>query len=75
MSNTNQLIKKTIEAFMILGIIFVMGLFVPMLISLFVVIFTSATFESIISEGVVFWLFTVIGWFLSAFFVNDALKE
>ena len=71
--------KNVLNAFKnavtIITIIFILGLFVPMLISTIVVIFTATTFESIISESAIFWLFTLIGWLCSSVYINEALTK
>lgn len=70
-----HLLNSAVKALMILFIIFIMGLFVPMLITTLLVILTKTTYTEVITESVVFWLFTIIGWFMSAIFVNDELND
>ena len=70
-----NLISKTVEAFLIIGIVFVLGLLVPMLVTTLVVVFTKETFNNIIGTSVIFWLFTIIGWIISAIFVDNKISE
>jgi hypothetical protein len=74
-----HLLNSAIKAMMILGIVFVMGLFIPMLIISFTILFSSATYEGIIggSDGdtFAFWFFTVIGWIYACLYINDELRK
>jgi hypothetical protein len=63
------------KAVIILTIVFTLGLFVPMLISTFVVVFTPTTFESIIYESVVFWIATIICWIIAGTYINESLNK
>lgn len=70
-----NLINKSLEAILILLIVFILGLFVPMLITTLVVTFTKTTYNEVFTSSVVFWIFTVIGWVCSAIFVNDEMTR
>jgi hypothetical protein len=70
-----NLINKSLEAILILLIVFILGLFVPMLITTLVVIFTKTTYCEVFTTSVVFWIFTIIGWVIAAIFVNDEIDR
>lgn len=70
-----NLFKRTIELVQVVLIVFFLGLLIPILISTIVVLNTKATFGEIISESVIFWIFTIIGWILAAIFVDMCFDE
>lgn len=74
-NNISQLINKTGEAVLIVLIIFFMGLLIPMLITTVLVAFTSLQYDEVIGSSVIFWLFTIIGWWISAMYINDVLTK
>ena len=63
-----QLLSSAVKALMILFIIFIMGLFVPMIITTLLVLSSSLQYDEIIASNsgltFLFWLFTIIGWFI-----------
>ena len=67
-----NLIKTVFNSLLILISISILGISIPLIVSLFISILTPATFLDC-SVSVPFWLFTVIGWIVSAVYVNDVL--
>ena len=63
------LLSKISETFVILLSIFTLGLFIPLLTAIFVAITTTATISQGVSS-VPFWIFTIIGWIVSACYIN-----
>jgi len=70
-----KLLFKTGEAMLVLLSIFVLGIFVPFLISAIVAGASEITLGGIIANSVPFWIGTIIGWFISAIYINDILKN
>ena len=62
-------------AITILFAIFILGIFVPFIITALIAGFTPLTIGDIISSSAVFWVFSVIGWFVSAVYVNDVVSN
>jgi len=61
--------------FVIITSVLVLGIFIPLIISLFLsIISESVSFEGCVIS-VPFWFFTLIGCLTSSFYVNDLLKE
>ena len=69
-----KLINQVFYALICLTSIFILGIFIPVMISLFATLSTPATFVDC-TTSVPFWIFTIIGWFVSAIYVNDILTE
>ena len=70
-----QLQELLVKFFIIMSMIIVMGMFIPMVITTIVVIFTPTTFAYIIGESVIFWIFTIIGCIVSACYISSKLNE
>lgn len=58
------LLNKVLEAIVVLLSIFILGIFIPLLTSLVVVVFSNTQFDECIHTGV-FWFGTGIGWTIS----------
>jgi hypothetical protein len=69
-----NLIKTVFNSLLILISISILGISIPLIVSLFISILTPATFLDC-SVSVPFWLFTVIGWITSAVYVNDIITD
>lgn len=69
-----HLINKVFYAILILLSITILGISVPIMVSLLLTLLTPASFEQC-TTSVPFWLITIIGWFISAFYVNDLITE
>lgn len=67
-------IKKILYTLIILFSVFLLGIFIPLLISLFIFVFTEFSIVKCISS-VPFWIFTILGWIISSFYVNGIVKE
>lgn len=67
-------IKKIAYSLLVLSSIFVLGIFFPLMVSIFVSIFTEITFSQCVSS-VIFWVIVFIGWVISMSFINEKVKE
>lgn len=68
------LLKKLLYALLILFSIFILGIFIPMIISLFIVMTTPATLTNCI-ETAPFWIFTILGWIISSIYINEEITK
>jgi hypothetical protein len=68
------LISKTFNAIVIIICTFILGISIPMIVSVLLSLLTPATFADC-TNSVPFWLFTVIGTIISAIYINHVLKE
>lgn len=69
-----HLLKKLFFALVVLLSIFILGIFVPMIISIFISIVTDATLTDCI-QTVPFVLFSIIGFICSAIYINEQVKD
>ncbi len=69
-----HLLKKLFFALVVLLSIFILGIFVPMIISIFISIVTNATLQDCI-QTVPFILFCVIGNIISACYISIQLEN
>jgi hypothetical protein len=69
-----NLIKTVFNSLLILISISILGISIPLIVSLFISILTPATFLDC-SVSVPFWLFTVIGWIISTVYVNEIITD
>jgi len=69
-----HLLKKLLFALVVLLSIFILGIFVPMIISLFIIITTEATLIDCI-QTVPFILFSVIGCIISGLYISHELEN
>lgn len=69
-----NLINKVFNTILILLSITILGIFIPLIVSFFISILTPATFADC-TISIPFWLFTIIGWIISAAYVNDVITE
>jgi hypothetical protein len=67
-----HLMTKTLEAILILLSIFILGIFVPFIMSLFIAMFTKNTLSECITT-VPFCILALIGWLISANYLNDVI--
>jgi len=68
------LLKKVLEAVIVLLSIFILGLMLPMLTSLIFVIFSNTQFDECIHTGQ-FWLFTILGWIVAGCYIGHVYDE
>ena len=68
------IIIKTLEGLLVLLSIFVLGIFVPLLISLFIIITTDTLLQECIQTAP-FFLFTIIGWIVSSVYINEIINR
>jgi hypothetical protein len=68
------LISKTFNAIVIIICTFILGISVPMIVSILLLLLTPATFADC-TNSVPFWLFTVIGTIISGVYVNNILED
>jgi hypothetical protein len=68
------LISKTFNAIVIIICTFILGISVPMIVSILLLLLTPITFADC-TNSVPFWLFTVIGTIISASYIDHVLKE
>lgn len=67
-----HLLKKLFFALVVLLSIFILGMFVPIIISIFITITTDATLQDCI-QTVPFILFSVIGVIIAGCYVNEEI--
>lgn len=75
MEKIQIIFEKLIEAIIILLSVFILGVFIPFLIASLVVLSTDTTYCQIIGGGALFWVFSVIGWIISAVYINEMVTE
>lgn len=69
-----NLLTKFAFAILLLLTSIILGLFVPVIFSLFIVVSTPATFTDCVQTAP-FWLFTLIALFTSICYINEVVKE
>ena len=69
-----NLITKLLHTLIILTSIIVLGIFIPLTVSVFISILTPATFTDC-TTSIPFWLVTIICWAISAVYVNDVITN
>ena len=69
-----KLINQVLSTLVILTSIIVLGIFIPLIISVFISILTPATFVDC-TTSVPFWIVTIIGWFAASAYVNEVVTE
>jgi hypothetical protein len=69
-----NLINKFIEALLVLLSIFVLGIFIPLLISIIVTLTTNATVVDCITFPA-FWIISFIGWIIATVYINDVVNK
>ncbi len=69
-----QLLKKTFEAIIILITIFLLGILLPTITSLYIVIFNNDVTMTMCTNSEIFWVFTIIGWCIALAYVNECTK-
>lgn len=74
-----QLLNSAIKAMVILAVIFVIGMFIPMLITSFIVLFSSTQYDEIIAGNggntFAFWFFSLVGWIFAMLYMNDVINK
>jgi ABC-type polysaccharide transport system permease subunit len=68
------LISKTFNAIVIIICTLMLGISVPMIVSILLSLLTPATFVDC-TNSVPFWLFTIIGTIISGVYVNNILED
>lgn len=69
-----NLVNRILHAIVILSSILCLGIFIPIIVSVFISILTPATFIDC-TTSVPFWIVTIIGWFVATAYVNDIVTE
>lgn len=69
------ILEKTGEAMLILLSVLILGMFIPFVISSFIVIFSDYTYQQCVVENVIFWIFTIICWVVSGIYINDVVTK
>jgi len=69
-----HLLKKLLFALVILLSMFILGIFVPMIISLFITMVTESTLADCVKTAP-FILFSITGNICSAIYINEQLKD
>ena len=69
-----QLLKKTFEAIIILITIFLLGILIPTITSLYIVIFNNDITMTMCTNSEIFWISTIIGWCIALLHINTCLK-
>jgi flagellar biosynthesis protein FliQ len=69
-----NLIEKLAYTMLVLLSVFILGIFFPLLISVFVASTTEITFSECI-KFVPFWVICFLGWFIAIFYVNEKITE
>ena len=69
-----QLLKKTFEAIIILITIFLLGILIPTITSLYIVIFNNDVTMTMCTNSEIFWISTIIGWCIALAYVNECTK-
>lgn len=69
-----QLLKKTFEAIIILITIFLLGILIPTITSLYIVIFNNDVTMTMCTNSEIFWISTIIGWCIALLYINTCLK-
>jgi uncharacterized membrane protein YvlD (DUF360 family) len=70
----DTIVKKTVEAVLILLSIFLLGLFTPVITSVFITITTDIIFQECV-QSLFFWLITVSGWIIAACYINEHVTK
>lgn len=65
---------KILNAFLILLSIFLLGIFIPMISSIFITITTETTLSECI-ESLPFWIITFMGWIVAGTYINEELTK
>tara|TARA_R110000868_G_scaffold138340_1_gene352420 strand:+ start:586 stop:804 length:219 start_codon:yes stop_codon:yes gene_type:complete len=69
-----NLVNRILHTMVILSSIVCLGIFIPLMVSVFISIVTPATFIDC-TTSVPFWIVTIIGWFAASAYVNDVVTE
>jgi hypothetical protein len=69
-----KLINQVLSTLVILTSIIVLGVFIPLIISILISILTPATFVDC-TTSIPFWIVTIIGWFGASAYINDLITE
>ena len=69
-----NLINKVFNTLLILLSISILGIFIPLIVSLFISILTPATFLEC-TTTIPFWLFTIFGWIIFTVYVNEIITD
>jgi hypothetical protein len=69
-----NLVNRILHTMVILSSIVCLGIFIPLIVSVFIIILTPATFVDC-TTSVPFWIVTIIGWFAASAYVNDVVTE
>jgi hypothetical protein len=67
-----NLLNKVLLAIVTIMSVFILGMLFPGLVSIFLIITDQADVRDILQSGP-FWVVSFIGWFMSIFYINDAL--
>jgi hypothetical protein len=66
--------KQILFYLLILFSVFVLGIIFPTLVGLLATINEHITFQDVITSST-YWVFNVIGWYISMLFVNNILEQ
>jgi len=69
-----NLIEKLANSMLVLLSVFILGIFFPLLTSIFVASTTEITFSSCVSFPP-FWIGCFLGWVIAIFYVNEKITE
>jgi Na+-translocating ferredoxin:NAD+ oxidoreductase RnfE subunit len=70
-----KIIYKTFEALLILFSVFVLGIFIPLLVSSVIILTNDDVTATDCTTSGIFWFITFFGWLTSAVYINDEIKK
>jgi uncharacterized BrkB/YihY/UPF0761 family membrane protein len=74
-----NLLNLTLYTLSVLLLVFVIGMFLPMLFTSILVMFSDITYEDVLTRldnsTIMFWFICIIGWCCAMFYVNDELNK
>lgn len=71
----NKLLLTLIKSLLILLSVFILGLFVPFMVSTFIVLTNDIVTYSDCVTIFPFWLFTLIGWIVASVYINEEVTK
>jgi hypothetical protein len=69
-----QFLSKVLFTLIILSSVLILGLFIPIVISIFVSVFTDIAFSTCISSQI-FWICSLLGCMFAIPYINQTFKE
>jgi len=71
----NQLLLTLVKSLLILLSVFILGLFIPFMVSTFVILTNKIVAYSDCVTTFPFWLFTMCGWIVAGVYINEEVTK